>query len=370
MKILLFAAIFIYIESLASACDPTETRVSGSRAPQNICSGDLLFEDNFDTLDQTKWGHDNTMAGGGNNEFQWYVNDRANSYTAGGILHLKPTFTAEIYGEGFLTTGRVLIPPDQCTDTNNRGCDRTGAPGNIIPPIRSALVRTRNIFSFRYGVLEIRAKLPAGDWIWPALWMMPQYAVYGGWPRSGEIDLVESKGNPALYNGATNVGNQQAGATMHFGPVWDRNGWSTAHNSVNQIPPWSSDFHTYRLVWNSEQLQYYYDDVRILTVTAGTGFWIRGGFGSSGYENPWAEGTLMAPFDQEFYIIMNVAIGGTNGYWSDSQDNRNGPKPWANSNYNGATSTFWNARSTWEPTWNRHNDDSHMQVDYVRVWAL
>lgn len=60
-----------------------------------------------------------------------------------------------------------------------------------------------------------------GDWLWPAIWMMPRNSVYGGWPRSGEIDLVESRGNRQLYSGNTHVGTQQIGSTMHFGPSPD-----------------------------------------------------------------------------------------------------------------------------------------------------
>lgn len=184
MKILVLFLIFAAASS--EAC--TVTTASGTKAPAagSFCSGDLIFEDNFNTLDQSKWFHDITMAGGGNNEFQWYVNDRFNSYTTGGILHLRPTFTSDIFGEAFLTSGRVVIPPEECTDSSNQGCDRTGTNDYIIHPIRSALVKTSESFSFKFGTLEIRAKMPAGDWLWPALWMMPKYRVYGGWPMSGE----------------------------------------------------------------------------------------------------------------------------------------------------------------------------------------
>ena len=146
-----------------------------------------IFEDNFNNLDQEKWLHAGTMSGGGNEEFQWYVNDRANSYTTGGNLHIKPTFTSDIFGEGFLSSGRVIIPEWECTEEWNYGCDRTGGYDHIINPIRSARIDSSRSFAFKYGTLEIRAKMPLGDWLWPALWMMPKDSVYGQWPRSGEI---------------------------------------------------------------------------------------------------------------------------------------------------------------------------------------
>lgn len=334
MKVIIFvAALALTASSVNSQCaNPTVTTASGPKAPPSgsFCSGDLIFEDNFDTFDHTKWFNDQTMAGGGNDEFQWYVNDRENSYTSGGIFHIKPTFTADLFGDNFLTSGRVVIPPDQCTDSSNGGCDRQGTPQYIIHPIRSALVKTSESFAYKFGTLEIRAKIPTGDWLWPALWMMPKGRVYGGWPASGEIDLMESRGNPALYDGNTNVGAQQVGSTLHFGPRWDMNGYSTAHYPLNQNPGFNEAFHIYRVVWTPAYLQFYVDNLLIGTVNAGSGFWVRGGWsnGWTGLPNPWANGSIMAPFDQEFYIIMNTAVGGTNAFFPDRFENRNGAKPW------------------------------------------
>jgi hypothetical protein len=70
MRIAISAAVFCFLFSVVSTCSPTVTTVSGSKAPSSICSGQLIFEDNFDTLDQSKWRHEITMAGGGNWEFQ------------------------------------------------------------------------------------------------------------------------------------------------------------------------------------------------------------------------------------------------------------------------------------------------------------
>ena len=69
----------------------------------------MIFEDNFDFFDLRKWGHENTLAGGGNWEFQWYGNNRSNSYTNNGILHLAPTLLADTHGEDFLANGVLNI---------------------------------------------------------------------------------------------------------------------------------------------------------------------------------------------------------------------------------------------------------------------
>lgn len=264
------------------------------------------------------------------NQFQWYVNDRKNSYTENGNLHLKPTFTSTLFGEEFLSNGRIVIPPGECTQPDWYGCDRKGSDEEILNPIRSARVDTWDSFAYKFGTLEIRAKIPAGDWIWPALWLMPRHAVYGGWPRSGEIDLMESRGNRNLVDeDGVNVGTEQSGSTMHFGPSWDHNGWPTTHKSQNVQPGFNEDFHVFKLVWTPTEIQFIVDESIVTTVEAGNGFWERGGFESSGLPNPWADASIMAPFDQEFFVIMNLAVGGTGGYFSDSSVNDPGfPKPW------------------------------------------
>lgn len=362
--------VILFANSISAQC--TVTTVSGSHAPQrSFCAGELIFEDNFDNFDLSKWHHEVSMWGGGNNEFQWYVNDRANSFTQNGILHLRPTLTSEIYGEEFIYSGRVQIPPNECTNSENSGCDRSGEGNSgdgIVPPIRSALVNTFDSFRFKYGILEIRAKNPAGDWLWPALWLMPRNSVYGPWPRSGEIDLMETRGNTNLWwlgdNGVrVHVGTEQVGSTLHFGPSPDQNAHETAHALKNRSPGFDTDYHIYKLIWTPFDLQFYYDGQFVTNIEAGSGFWDRGGFGG---QNIWP--TPMAPFDQEFYIIMNNAVGGV--FFYDGYVNYPDGQTWSTSNSRGMRD-FWEGRWQWEPTWNMNvNDDRDLKIDYVRVYAL
>ena len=128
--------------------------------------------------------------GGGSNEFQWYVNDDENVYVNDGILHLEPTLTADKFGEEFLYQGHVVIDPNECTFSLFNGCNKTADFNNIINPVRSVRMNTYNSFCFKYGVIEISAQTPSGDWLFPALWMNPRYSVYGGWPVSGEFSSI------------------------------------------------------------------------------------------------------------------------------------------------------------------------------------
>ncbi|XP_058821628.1 beta-1,3-glucan-binding protein-like [Topomyia yanbarensis] len=387
MKIVvLFACLLALVlaEEGTPKCTPSVTTASGTRAPTGtICSGDLIFEDNFNFLDFEKWEHESTLAGGGNWEFQWYTNHRSNSYCENGIFYIRPTLLADDTGEAFLTSGTLNIhggqPADQCTAPFFWGCERAGTATNPINPIKSARVRTVESFNFKYGRLEIRAKMPTGDWLWPALWLLPKRQVYGSWPASGEIDLTESRGN-LDYRDANgiHIGVEQVGSTLHFGPNPDMNGYITTVSHINSAggQGFNVGFHLYQLEWTTDHITFSVDNQVLRRIDAGSGFWDRGGFvtHSPASENPWMHATVMAPFDQEFYIIMNLAVGGTNGFFPDVPPATNGArgKPWINLSST-AGRDFWNGRGYWAPTWQmgvNRGKDSSLQVDYVRVWAL
>ena len=88
---------------------------------------------------------------------------------------------------------------------------------------------TEDSFSFTYGTVETRAKMPKGDWLWPAIWMKPTDNKYGPWPRSGEIDIVEVRGNNNFTCVDKPFGRQRAGQTIHWGPSSAGNKFSMTH---------------------------------------------------------------------------------------------------------------------------------------------
>lgn len=164
--------------------------------------------------------HEITLGGGGNSEFEYYTNNRSNSYVLNSILYIKPTLTANQIGEGNVLNGFTYDLwgneyNAQCTGNAWMGCERSSGGGNIINPIQSARLRTAGTFSFKYGRIEVRAKLPRGDWLWPAIWLLPEDQQYVAWPASGEIDLMESRGNSNGYP----QGVDSFGSTLHYGTV-------------------------------------------------------------------------------------------------------------------------------------------------------
>jgi len=335
-----------------------------------IITKKLIFDEEFDKLNFKTWRHDITLSGGGNWEFELYHNNRTNSYCKNSTLYINPTLTEDQIGPANLRAGYTMdfwggSPADQCTGNNFYGCSRqSGGGGNIINPIQSAKLTTVNSFSFKYGQVEIRAKLPKGDWIWPAMWLLPVNNEYGKWPASGEIDMVESRGN-LNYPKEADGGVESFGSTLHWGPDFDGHKYLDTHNVYTHDKPLSDDFHIYGLYWDEERLYTYIDSPSniVLDVDMKTqSFWERGQFPSK-YNNPWQYSGKNAPFDTEYYFVLNVAVGGTVGYFKDGVAG----KPWNDKSPN-AVNDFYNAKGSWFSTWN--GEDSALKVDYIKVWSL
>ena len=207
------------------------------------------WSDEFSTdgaPDATKWGYDIGGNGWGNNELQYYTNG-LNASINNGIL--KITAKKESYSGKDYTSARMI--------TKNKG-------------------------DWLYGRFEIKAKLPRGRGTWPALWMLPTDWVYGNWPNSGEIDIMEHVG----YD------QNRVHITVHTKAFNHTLGTQKGANKV--VPTASDEFHLYRIDWASYGIRGYIDDEKIFEFEQGTGF------------EYW-------PFDKRFHILMNIAVGGNWG---------------------------------------------------------
>ena len=354
----------------------------------------IIWQDEFDWLDLGKWQHEVTATGGGNSEFQLYSPDGANSFVRDGKLFIKPSLLADNinpqtgapYGHGFMSSGVLDVAANygSCTNSDNNGCYRTGANGDI-PPVMSARLRSYQRFSFTWGRVVVSAKMPVGDWLWPAIWMLPEWWVYGGWPRSGEIDIIEAIGNRDYRTtGGEYIGIQKMGSTMHWGPAWDDNRWYlTSLPKHSDSWNYGDNFHTFIFDWSTNGLRFFVDDenqalldVPYPLIDANpwwVDFWEWGKPWKAGYTNPWAGASNLAPFDQAFHFLLNVAVGGTNGFIPDGCVNWGGDpflvKPWSNGDsYITAIQKFYNSRDSWKWTWDQEGDNNALQVDYIRVY--
>mmetsp|Transcript_12605 Transcript_12605/g.46046 ORF Transcript_12605/g.46046 Transcript_12605/m.46046 type:complete len:408 (+) Transcript_12605:235-1458(+) len=282
--------------------------LSGSNGLQTV---PLVFEDDFNegTLDSSKWTHEVDCWGGGNQEAQCYTSDPQNSFTTtledgSGVLVIKAIQSEDL-------GGFKLPDAELCTHPQPaQFCD------GATKPFSSARLTTAHAFAMRYGAVEIRARLPRGPFLWPALWMLPAQDVYGTWAASGEIDIMESRGqNPEIVSGA-----------LHYGGMWPYNSYTSDMayhvSDGDQILPFSedemttyatsndeigdsfaTDFHSFTLEWEPKQIRWYADGQLFFSKSLDDDF-----TSSSAPCTPYSE--KGQPFDQHFYLILNLAVGG------------------------------------------------------------
>jgi beta-glucanase (GH16 family) len=241
----------------------------------------LVWSDEFNgpRLDPQKWyfesgdGSQYGIPGWGNNELQWYLPDSA-----------------------AISNGSLVITARR---ESSNGKSYT-----------SARINTRDRFAFKHGRIEARMKLPGGQGLWPAFWLLPQDSPYGGWAASGEIDIAEAR-NPGAAGGNTIYG------VIHYGGQWPNNVQSGESYGVSSDV--TADFHTYALEWDPAEIRWYVNGILFAV------------------QNSWfsTAAPFPAPFDQRFYILLNLAVGG---------------------NFPGAPATNTVFPAT-------------MQVDYVRVYS-
>ncbi|OZJ06117.1 hypothetical protein BZG36_01050 [Bifiguratus adelaidae] len=330
----------------------------------------LVLEDNFSTLNTSIWSHEIQLGGFGNGEFEWTTDSSNNSYVSNGILHIVPTLTEDSIGVDNLLNGYTLNLTE-CTGTAWSDCIRTSnaTNGTIINPVQSARLTTRNSVSIKRGKVEVVAKLPKGNWLWPAIWLMPKNSVYGQWPASGEIDIAESRGNSRTYSPS---GNNVFDSTLHWGPSSDLDRWYlTTKSYSNQHSDYTQDYHTFGLEWTDAYIKTWIDSPlrQNLYVEFKQDFWSRGYFPLS-FENGTATfniwgstGSPSTPFDQDFYLILDLGVGGTNGWFPDSLN-----KPWVDSSPN-AQLEFYKDKANWLSTWGA-GEASGLSVKSVKMWQL
>ncbi|KAL2060631.1 hypothetical protein VTL71DRAFT_9272 [Oculimacula yallundae] len=343
----------------------------------------LILDDKFATLDTNTWSHEIQVNGYGTGSFDWTTDDPANTYFDAAGLHIVPTLTLEstdITVDQLMNGYTVNLTADgTCTNSGgHRSSEDYVSPcsvvsnstkNQIINPVRSARLTTAGKKTIKYGRVEVTAQMPKGDWLWPAIWLMPQDSVYGEWPRSGEIDIAESRGNDAEKYG---LGNNIIGSALHWGTSYDNNMVDRSKGEWgSKRIKYSEGFHTYGLEWSEKYLFLWLDgrlrQVLFVDFKAMGSLWDYGKFGQTAIngtapDNPWAKGGSNAPFDQSFYLILNVAVGSTNGYFPD----KFGEKPWLDGSKN-AMGDFWKANQTWLPTWGEGSTRG-MTVNRVRMW--
>jgi len=216
---------------------------------------DLVWEENFDgdSLNMDDWNFEFHAPGWVNREWQSYDDNSANTYVKDGKLIIQPLKTQKADGKYSYTSGRI---------------------------------NTKGKHDFKYGRIEARIKMPQGKGYLPAFWMMPtDESKYGQWPRCGEIDIAEVLGDKI----------DTTFSTIHYGLPHNQQQGSYTLKKGN----FSNSFHIYAVEWEPDEMRFYCDGQLVNTVND----WFTGRPNLTPKPFP-------APFNQDFYIILNVAVGG------------------------------------------------------------
>ncbi|MDA8745957.1 glycoside hydrolase family 16 protein [Rubripirellula amarantea] len=242
------------IATLLSASHVRSQEAVADTDVRELKSMTLVWSDEFDgdSLDYSKWGIEVNAFGGGNEELQIYTDRRENVRVEGGSLVIEA----------------------HRDNANVNGTQREYSSGRL---------RTKNRGEWKYGRIEVRAKMPVGQGIWPAIWMLPTDDVYGSWASSGEIDIME-------YRGQTP--NEVIG-TLHYGAPWPKNKYTGAPYQLAE-GTFADDFHTFAVDWQEGKITWLVDGKAVQTQTQ---------WESDGGEFP-------APFDQRFHLLLNLSVGG------------------------------------------------------------
>ena len=223
----------------------------------------MILDEDFSTLDTSVWTFEQEIGGFNEGSFEWTTNDTSNIYVDKQGLHIVPTLTTETtaINQGQLTDGYTLnlTTAGTCTSLVSTDCSISSNTtlGQIINPVRSARINTKGTKQITYGKVEVVAKMPKGDWIWPSIRMFPVEETYGAWPASGEIDIAMFRGN-----GINQVKDaiDTMTSTLHWGPVKDMDqSFRTIGGHLLKRTDYSKGYHTFGLEWGSDYLYTYLD---------------------------------------------------------------------------------------------------------------
>ncbi|WP_024860288.1 family 16 glycosylhydrolase [Ruminococcus flavefaciens] len=251
-------------ETTTEAATAAVPKIDDSVDVPEIEGYSLLWNDEFtaDALDESKWNYEPHEPGWTNEELQEYTTSTDNVFTRDGKLVIKAIKTEKENRTKYITYTSGKVTGKKKTD-------------------------------FTYGKVVVSAKVPEGQGLWPAIWMMPtDEGHYGQWPKCGEIDIMEVLGNDV----------NTAYGTLHYGePHGEIQGtWGLTEGS------YADSFHEYSVEWEPGEIRWYIDGNLYNTAND----WFTAVKGED--EKPYP-----APFDQPFFVQMNLAVGGT---WPGNPD--------------------------------------------------
>lgn len=338
------------------------TKFNGNVRP---CKGDVIFEETFNNLNTSIWQNviqipsDNFDA-----DFVSFQNRKQNCFVSAGNLHLVPSLITDVPGYRTAQRGNLNLKKD-CTATSDyeKECFRQANGFYILPPVVSAKVRTKDSFSFKYGRVVVRAKMPKGDWLFPLITLEPTAFSYGvNEYSSGQIRIASVRGNEKLTADNEEIG----GSVLYGGPILDigdekRDLLRTKKSSEH----YGNQFYNFELLWTPKFLRFYVDDVQYGEIKSNH---LKATASKIRHSSLWASGEELAPFDKEFHLSLGLSVGGQSEFPENCLNGESKRrKPWENGDPKGEFN-FWRKREEWLETWK--GNDAGLIVDSIKVYAL
>ncbi|XP_018800719.1 PREDICTED: gram-negative bacteria-binding protein 3-like [Bactrocera latifrons] len=347
-----------------SSCQKTPSRRNGLEIR---CANQLLFDDDFNgsRLDKNKWSVERRFPTKPDYEYNLYLDDATDVLQVGnGMVTIKPKLTDRHFQQHAKPLHAKYDLGETCTGgQGSEECVRDGAATAYIsiPPFITAQFSTKGLFSFKYGRIEIRAKLPRANWVFPQLWLQPVNEKYGADQyQSGQMRIAFSYVNDTQMQ-------LFGGLIVNSNDKW-------RYEKMCEFPDTAifnlgNDFHTYKLVWTENEISVAVDNKNYCTFDPVKDGVIADMF-KDGEELPnkglLQKGGKLAPFDEEFYITMGYGIGGVH----DFRDNLYGwkpEKPWGNTNPRGMGSLYKQVKALNFDRWISSGD---MFIDFVKVYSV
>ncbi|XP_065362515.1 gram-negative bacteria-binding protein 3-like [Calliphora vicina] len=338
-------------------CLPTVTRVNG--APVR-CSGQIIFEDKFKglSLDSSKWTVERRIPQQPDYEFNMYLNDVAEVLQVHkGKLIITPKPTIQHYRKEVYNTSFSL--GSSCTGkVDSDECVFQPRPHNKLNPLITAQIKTKDKFSFKYGKVAIKAKVPSAMWVYPQLWLEPSKLIYGG-------NLYHS-GQMRVAHTIVNVDEivLQGGLILNSNEPWRSVKMCQHHQTKLHL---SQDFHLYELTWTPDVIAIAVDGEEYCRLEMKEEAQAFKNLAISDEFLPnrelLKEGSNWAPFDQEFYLTVGCGIGGNNDFKDEIEWKE--PKPWTNTDPR-SKNKFWKEYGS-NLNW---LNNGHFKVEFVKVYSV
>lgn len=348
-----------------SPCEASVTTVNGKSVG---CKNSIIFHEDFNSDNLKYWSYDTRFPlddSSADAEFNVYEKRPETSFIRDNVLVVKAELLTKLnaFDDTRIRLGGYKLG-EKCTPISSgdveRECERQASFGYILPPVTSAFLTTRNKFSFMYGKVEIRCRVPIGDFIYAQTILQPVLRTNS----SEHLKVFFVRGNEKLVD---NKMGEIGGSRVFGGAIMSRKAMNIGNWLKNKTFPndhLGNNFHVYELVWTPSVISLFIDGINYGSLNSN----LRESAIAANIKSAvnWAHN---GPFDKEHFLSLMLAAGSVKNFYTPEGVLQNGekraPKPW-DDNDPRAERSFYLARDEWYPTWKKPT----FEVDYIKIYSV